>query len=98
MQQGILIDLPPAMGVRWQRYKSGHRDKPVIRLKAVLVESTHGGKPRYVAFIASTDLSDRCRFWREARKRLDRLGDRITPEERATIDARLAAKVGEPSG
>jgi hypothetical protein len=32
-------------------------------------------------------------FWRRARTRLDRLGNRITPEDRAKIEAALARRV-----
>lgn len=89
------------MFVRWQEYKSIAKwrpDRPVKRIKAILVESARvDGKPRqrHVAFISSyePDLSDRFRFWRESRERLDRLGKRITPEDRTKIEAALAQRV-----
>jgi hypothetical protein len=78
--------------IRWQKYKSvarwNWRDPPIKRCKAVLVESVRvNGKPRlkHIAFIHSygegtlDKISARTWFWRHARKRLDRLANRITP-------------------
>jgi len=91
------------MFVRWQKYRSvaswHWRDPPIKRVKAVLVESVRvNGKPRlkHIAFISSYEpegLGDRFQFWREARQRLDRLGNRITPEDRIKIEAALAERV-----
>lgn len=38
-------------------------------------------------------IPDRIRFWRTARERLDRLANRITPEDRIKIEAALALQV-----
>jgi hypothetical protein len=38
-------------------------------------------------------IPDRIRFWRTARERLDRLANRITPEDRTKIEAALALQV-----
>src|SRR6187431_523753 len=91
------------MFIRWQNYRSvarWHRGEPPIkRVKAILVEAVRvDGKPRqrYIAFISSYEperLGDRFRFWREARQRLDRLDNRITPEDRVKIEAALARRV-----
>lgn len=91
------------MFVRWQKYRSvarWHRgEPPITRVKAILVESVLiDGKPRqrHIAFISSYEpegLGDRFRFWREARRCLDRLANRITPEDRIKIEAALARRV-----
>jgi hypothetical protein len=89
------------MFIRWQEYKSiarWHPDRPIKRVKAILVESVRvDGKPRHkhIAFVSSyqPDLGDRFRFWREARECLDHLGGRITPECRTKIETALAKRV-----
>jgi hypothetical protein len=91
------------MFVRWQNYRSvasWRPDKPIKRIKAVLVESVRvDGKPRqkYIAFLSSYNPdrsgSGRFRFWREARACLDRLDNRITPDDRIKIEAELARRV-----
>ena len=73
------------------------------RVRAVLVESVRvDGKPRlrHIAFIASYEPEPSCsewtwrgRFWLTARQRLDKLANRITPEQRASIEASLAERV-----
>lgn len=85
----------------WKR-----RRGDIVRIKAVLVESVRiDGKPRqkYVAFLASYDPKHlewdwlektvRSGFWRRSRRRLDQLGNRITPEQRAKIEAELMRRV-----
>jgi hypothetical protein len=83
------------------------RDRPVKRCSAVLVESVRvNGKPRlkHIAFIASYEpeadwqreslrIIIRRAFWANARDRLDRLANRITPEDRIKIEAALALHV-----
>ena len=85
---------PPS---RW-----GSRYNKPQRIRAVLVESVRvDGKPRlrHIAFIASYDPkpyrehSMRGRFWLTARERLDHLANRVTPEQRARIEATLAERV-----
>ncbi|MET0707911.1 MAG: hypothetical protein ABWY82_13880 [Tardiphaga sp.] len=95
------------MFIRWQKYRSTalwHRGEPPIkRVKAGLIEAVRiDGKPRqrHIALISSYEpegLSDRFRFWREARQRLDRLGNRITPEDRIKIETTLAQRVPLPT-
>ena len=74
-----------------------------VRHKAILVESVRvNGKPRQkrVAFVANHVQGEtpqeveyqRITFWRDARKRLDQLGRRITPAARV-IEAALAQHV-----
>ena len=82
----------------------------INRVRAVLVESVRvGGKPRQkcIAFIASYVPEDRrshhhqgkpqCGFWREVNECLDRLGNRITPADRAKIESAIADRVPRPS-
>jgi hypothetical protein len=79
------------------------RDDHGGRLRAVLVESVRvDGRPRqkHVAFLGSivSDklIDDRAgkRFWRDVTAKLDRLGNRVSPEECERILAAIAAKVG----
>jgi hypothetical protein len=60
------------------------------------------GKPKqtYIAFIASYEPEGRCDpilargvFWRRARERLDKLSNRISPDDRAKIETALALRV-----
>ena len=75
-----------------------------VRHKAILVETVRvNGKPRqkHVAFIASYVQGEtpeeiehqRITFWRDARQRLDQLGNRITSADRVRIEAALAQRV-----
>lgn len=99
------------MFVRWQNSKTVARWKrhdKINRVRAILVESVRqDGKPRqrYVAFLASYEPDEashrlrliiQCRFWRTACRVLDRLGNRITPDDRRQIEAALAARVPRP--
>jgi hypothetical protein len=93
------------MFIRWQKYRSvAHwhwRDPPITRIKAVLVEAVRiEGKPRQKHVdIASYEankldqISTRSTFWRDAHKRLDRIGNRIMPEDRIRFEAALAQRV-----
>jgi hypothetical protein len=87
------------MFVRWQTYQGQRRD----RLRAILVESVRvHGKPRqkHVAFLggiasdASIDGTAGKVFWGSVTQKLERLGNRVSPEERGRILASIAAKVG----
>lgn len=71
---------------------------------AVLIESYRdNGKPRqrhvaYLGGIVETQLRDECKcqrgwFWEGIKEKLDRLDNRIAPDERAKIEAQIAAKV-----
>jgi hypothetical protein len=93
------------MFVRWQLYRSQARDRnhrehndKHARLKAILVESVRiDGKPRqrHVAFLGSTSIdgSDRRRFWYHVTTKLNRLSNRLSPEDRKRIAAAIAQKV-----
>jgi hypothetical protein len=96
------------MFVRWQNSKTVSRQKQagkINRCRAILVESVRiDGKPRqrYVAFPVASFKPDRLEsarfgFWREAGERLDRLGNRISLEDRHKIEAALVARVPRPS-
>jgi hypothetical protein len=98
------------MYVRWQTYRSqalnerqAARNDERARLKAVLVESVRvHGKPRqrHVAFLGSLTFepigfdSSRSRFWRDVMTQLERLGNRISPEDRDRILASIAERGG----
>jgi hypothetical protein len=98
-----------SMFVRWQTYCSQALipwrcpKTERTRLRAVLVESVRvHGKPRqkHIAFlgsIASDDSIDGTAgkvFWGAVTQKLERLGNRVSPEERERILASIAAKVG----
>lgn len=87
---------------RWPRWSG----EPVrwVRHKAILVESVRvEGKPRqkHVAFVASYVQGEtpqeieyqRITFWRDARQRLDQLGNRITAQDRSKVEAALGKRV-----
>jgi hypothetical protein len=87
------------MYVRWQTYQGKRRDC----LRAVLVESfCVDGKPRqkHIAVLGSIALdclgAPEPRFWSEVTSKLQRLGDRVGPEDYGRIIASIAAKVGSP--
>jgi hypothetical protein len=84
------------MFVRWQKY----RNKPATT--AILVEGVRvDGKPRqrHLAYLGSfrrewvKDTHYRSWWWHHVAERLDRLGNRISPDDRHRIEAALAAKV-----
>lgn len=94
------------MFVRWQLYRSQarnrwqreHNDKRA-RLKAILVESIRvNGKPvqKHIAFLGSTSIDggDRPRFWYEVTTCLNRLSNRIAPQDRERIGDAISKKVG----
>jgi hypothetical protein len=96
----------PRMFVHWQNSKSvarwNARVEKINRCRAVLLERIRidgKSKATYVATIASyvPDASnlilERRNFWKRARERLDKLCDRVTPEDRAEIEAALARRV-----
>jgi hypothetical protein len=94
------------MFVRWQLYKSQARNKwqrehnnKRARLRAILVESVRAdGQPRqkHVAFLGSTSIdgSDRAGFWYDVTTRLNRLGNRLSPQDRKRVGAAIAKRVG----
>jgi len=98
------------MYVRWQSYKrrSKHWEgapRWVLHWRAILVESRRiDGKPRqrHVAYLGGFiryDLrrtSSRVRLWERIERRLDKLGNRVSPDDRKRIVAALARKAGEP--
>ena len=93
------------MFVRWQLYRSRalnpllrQRNDKQARLKAVLVESVRvDGEPRHkhIAFLGSIgiDGGDRARFWYEVTTRLNKLSNRLSPEDRERIGMAVAKKV-----
>jgi hypothetical protein len=96
----------PGMFVHWQNSKSvarwNARVEKINRCRAVLIERIPiDGKCKatYVATIASyvpdgrNPIMERRNFWKRARERLDKLCDRVTPEDRAKIEAALALRV-----
>jgi len=98
------------MFVRWQNSKTVSRRKrqgKVNRCRAILVENARiDGKPkqRYIAFLASYDPDPspwndgpKTGFWRQAKLKLDRLSNRVSPEERLKIETALAARVPRPT-
>jgi hypothetical protein len=98
------------MYVRWQTYRSqalnerqAARNDERARLKAVLVESVRvHGKPRqrHVAFLGSLTFepigfdSSRSRLWRNVTTQLERLGNRISPEDATAYWRRLPSGWG----
>ena len=96
------------MFVSWRLYRSQARGKlqrerndARARLKAVLVESVWlDGKPRqkYIAFLGSTSIdgSDWRSFWYGVITTLDRLGNRVSPQDRQRIVAAITRRLGEP--
>ena len=66
----------------------------------MLVESVRvGGKPRqkHIAFLGSTSIDggDRWRFWYEVTTSLDRLDNRVLPQDRKRIVAAITKRLGE---
>src|SRR5262245_42285045 len=89
----------------------GHRlgrrvDEGDVHRAAIIVESVRiAGKPtqRHVAYLGGiTDsaiaiIHQRCWFWDEVKKRLDHLGNRMSPQDRERIEAAVATKVPRPT-
>ena len=94
------------MYVRWQLYRSQARDPHVrkhrgldARLKAILVESARvDGQPRqkHIKFLGSVRLDgrDSQRFWYDVTTTLNRLGKRVSPDDRKQIEAAIVKRVG----
>jgi len=94
------------MFVRWQIHRSqalDHwhcklNDEPA-RFSAVLVETVRvDGRPRqqHIAFLGSTTVNakDHLGFWCQVTERLDRLSNRLTPQDRKQIVAAIAKRLG----
>jgi len=93
------------MFVRWQASKSTKAGRDVVnRYRAILVESVRvDGKPRqrHVAFLASYEpsrleadpLSTRRYVWARASDALDKLGKRLSPEQRKQIERAMAKRI-----
>jgi hypothetical protein len=98
------------MYVRWQSRK--RRSKPwegkqrwVLHWRAILVESKRiDGRPRqiHVAYLVGFIRHHlkrgpgRVRLWERIERRLDKLGKRISDDDRKRIVAALAKKAGKP--
>ena len=76
------------------------------RLRAILVKAVRvDGEPRqqHIAYLASIerdrlrDIIGRVMFWRRAWQVLDRLGNRLTADERAHVELLLAKRVRPPT-
>jgi len=101
----------PIMYVRWQSRERRHRafgrsGGPDVHWRAILVECERiKGKPtqRHIAYIGGITESaiaivhQRCWFWDAVKEQLDRLGKRVTPEERRSIETAIAKKVPRPT-
>ncbi len=99
------------MYVRWQSRKRrrpnfGYSDQQDVHWSAVLVENKRvNGKPvqRHIAYLVGfTDsqaaIPPQRRFlWDAFRARLDRLGSRVSPQDRRRIEAALIEKIGRPA-
>jgi hypothetical protein len=100
------------MFIRWLTYESAiplsswrrPKDK---RLTAILVESVRvDGKPRqrHIASLASiredqiiNDVGYRCSFWERITRKLDRLRNKVSADDRRRIEAALAKRVPCPT-
>ena len=78
-----------------------------VHWAAILAEATRvNGKPKqeHVAYLGGITesaieiLPQRCYFWEDVTERLDKLSDRITPEERLRIESAIAERVPLPTG
>jgi hypothetical protein len=97
------------MFVRWQhcvRLYGGLFVHSGVRWNAILVESARvDGKPRqrHIAFLGSfldrSDFGARSRvwFWDSVNVRLNRLGNRVSPQDRNNIEDAIACKVKRPT-
>jgi hypothetical protein len=94
----------------WGKYVRGgsneDNSKQDVRWAAIVVESVRiAGKPtqRHIAYLGGiTDsaiaiVHQRCWFWDEATQRLDRVGDRMSSQDRKRIEAAVAQKVPRPT-
>ena len=94
------------MFVRWQIHRSQALDHwhcklndERARFSAVLVETVRvDGRPRqqHIAFLGSTTVNakDHLGFWCQVTERLDRLSNRLTPQDRKQIVAAIAKRLG----
>ena len=89
----------PAFGSFWGEDGKRYYD---TTWTAVLVEGRRvNGKPRqkHIAYLGSFPESalsiphQRGYFWNHIREKLDRLGDRITADQRANIEGKIAERV-----
>jgi hypothetical protein len=89
----------------WFHARAGSNEQD-IHWRAVLVENERvNGKPtqRHIAYLdgitdsAIAIVHQRCWFWDHVKERLDRLGKRISPEDRKKIEAAIAKKVPRPT-
>src|SRR6516165_10277451 len=78
-----------------------------VHWTAILVEASRvDGKPKqeHIAYLGGITesaieiLPQRCYFWDEVTERLNKLSDRITPEERLRIESAIAERVPLPTG
>jgi hypothetical protein len=83
------------MFVRWQTHKRGY-------WAAILVESVRtNGRPtqKHIAYLGAMTSSkveityQRAYFWQRVMKRLDRLGNRVSDEDRKRIEQAISRKV-----
>ena len=99
------------MYVRWHSRKrrskpwEGREHRWVLHWRAILVESKRiDGKPRqiHVAYLAGflrhglRRVENRVRLWERIERRLDKLGNRVSPDDRKRIVAALAKKALAP--
>jgi hypothetical protein len=99
------------MYVRWQSRKRRSRefgsgpDRGDVHWRAILVENARiDGRPtqRHIAYLAGFTESavatpPQQRFlWERIEEQLDRLHNRISPEDRKRIEAALIKKIGKP--
>jgi len=77
-----------------------------VHWAAIVVENVRvGGKPtqRHLAYLGSISesaiamLAQRCWFWDRVKQRLDRLANRISPDQRQQIESAIATKVPCPT-
>jgi hypothetical protein len=100
----------PAFGqyykLRGECYAREGSNEQDIHWRAVLVENERvNGKPtqRHIAYIGGiTDsaiaiVHQRCWFWDGVKERLDRVGKRMSPENRKAVEAAVAKKVPRPT-
>jgi hypothetical protein len=97
------------MFLRWQhraRLYEGLFGHTGVRWNAILAESVRvDGRPRqrHVAFLGSfldrSDFGPRSRvwFWDNVNARLDRLGSRLSPQDRKKVEEAIARKVKRPT-
>jgi hypothetical protein len=99
------------MYVRWQSRKrrkpkfGRYTKRPDIHWSAVLVENVRiNGKPtqQYIAYLVGFTESQAAipaqqrYLWNSARKKLNKLRNRVSPQDRKAIEAAVAKKMGKP--